>query len=48
MESKFELVDAKFARMDGKIDRAVYLIITGLVGFVLKGGFDYCQVHNKT
>jgi len=47
MEKKFEHVDRKFDKTDGKIDRVLYGIITGLVGFVLTGGFDYYQSHKK-
>ena len=36
-------MERKFDKTDGKIDRVLYGIITGLVGFVLKGGFDYYQ-----
>ncbi|PWW75244.1 hypothetical protein C7212DRAFT_324098 [Tuber magnatum] len=39
--------DKKFDRTDGKIDRIFYGIITSLVGFVLKGGFDYYQAAKK-
>jgi hypothetical protein len=28
-------------KMDRKLDRLLYMVISGLVGFVLKGGFDY-------
>jgi len=40
-------MERKFDKTDSKIDRVLYGIITGLVGFVLKGGFDYYQVHGK-
>jgi hypothetical protein len=43
MDKKFDNVDRKFDKTNGKIDRVLYGIITGLVGFVLKGGFDYYQ-----
>ena len=32
---------SKIDKMGSKIDRVLYAIITGLVGFVLKGGFNY-------
>jgi len=35
--------DNKFDKTDNKIDRIFYGVITTLVGFVLKGGFDYYQ-----
>ena len=47
MERKFDNVERKFDKTDGKIDRVLYGIITGLVGFVLKGGFDYYQTNKK-
>jgi len=51
VERKFDNVerkfDRKFDKTDGKIDRVLYGIITGLVGFVLKGGFDYYQTNKK-
>ncbi|KAG0137553.1 hypothetical protein HOY82DRAFT_649292 [Tuber indicum] len=39
--------DKKFDRTDSKIDRIFYGVITTLVGFVLKGGFDYYQAAKK-
>lgn len=41
MDRNFEHVDRNFDKMDSKMDRVLYGIITGLIGFVLKGGFDY-------
>ena len=40
-------LERKFDKTDSKVDRVLYGIITGLVGFVMKGGFDYYQVHKK-
>ncbi|KAI5790629.1 hypothetical protein DFH27DRAFT_570713 [Peziza echinospora] len=40
-------MERRFDRTDSKIDRVLYGVITGLVGFVLTGGFDYYQVHAK-
>ena len=40
-------MERKFDKMDSKIDHALYGIITGLVGLVLKGGFDYYQSHKR-
>ena len=40
-------MERKFDKTDGKIDRVLYGIITGLVGFVLKGGFDHYQTNKK-
>ncbi|CAZ85294.1 unnamed protein product [Tuber melanosporum] len=39
--------DKKFDKTDSKIDRIFYGVITTLVGFVLKGGFDYYQAAKK-
>jgi len=47
VERKFDNMERKFDKTDGKIDRVLYGIITGLVGFVLKGGFDYHQTNKK-
>jgi len=41
MEKRFDRIDNKFESTDAKIDRVLYGIITSLVGFILKGGFDY-------
>jgi len=50
-EDKFEKtdskIDKKFDKTDSKIDRIFYGVITSLVGFVLKGGFDYYQAAKK-
>lgn len=35
----------KCDRMDGKMDRVPYGIITGLVGFVMKGSVDYNKAY---
>ena len=34
-------------KTDSKIDRVFHGVITTLVGFVLKGGFDYYQAAKK-
>ena len=39
--------DNKFDKTDNKIDRIFYGVITTLVGFVLKGGFDYYQAAKQ-
>ncbi|RPA88788.1 hypothetical protein L873DRAFT_1724679, partial [Choiromyces venosus 120613-1] len=40
-------MERKFDKTDSKIDRIFYGVITSLVGFVLKGGFDYYQAAKK-
>ena len=40
-------MEREFDKTDSRIDRVLYGIITGLVGFVVKGGFDYYQIHKK-
>ncbi|KAG0124355.1 hypothetical protein HOY82DRAFT_634209 [Tuber indicum] len=46
-EKKFNKIDGKFDKTDSKIDRIFYGVISGLVGFILKGGFDYYQATKK-
>ena len=43
----FGRVDRIFDKMHSKLDRALYAIVTGLAGFVLKGGFDCYQGHKE-
>lgn len=40
-------MDRKLDEADSKIGRVLYGIITGIVGLVLKGGFDYYREHKK-
>ncbi|KAG0129209.1 hypothetical protein HOY82DRAFT_521761 [Tuber indicum] len=47
MEQGFDRTDRKFDKTDSKIDRIFYGVITSLVGFVLKAGFDYYQAAKK-
>ncbi|KAI5795097.1 hypothetical protein EDC01DRAFT_654050 [Geopyxis carbonaria] len=41
MDREFDHVDGKFDKTDCKIHRVLYGIVTGLIGFVLKGGLDH-------
>ncbi|KAG0137543.1 hypothetical protein HOY82DRAFT_649264 [Tuber indicum] len=47
IEKKFDKINGKFDKTDSKIDRIFYGVISGLVGFILKGGFDYYQATKK-
>jgi len=46
-EVKTELKDLS-NKMDRKFDRLLYLVISGLVGLVAKGGLDYCFFEGRS